>query len=104
MAPQGPILPRKDTALLRARQSLESVAFQIGVIVAIQRNRWQLTQYELADAVGLAQIDVSNIENGRPLGSAVTNKKIDALFDQIDLPADGAHANYVKWWRDNCTL
>lgn len=104
MAPQGPILPRKDTALLRARQSLESVAFQIGVIVAVQRNRWQLTQYELASAIGIKQTDVSAIENGRPPGSAATDKKIEALFEHIELPADGAHASYVKWWRENSTL
>jgi hypothetical protein len=59
---------------------------------------------ELASEVGLKQIDVSNIENGRPAGSGVTNAKIDALFGHIELPPDGAHANYVKWWRDNSTL
>lgn len=104
MAPKGPILPRKDTALLRARQSLESVAFQIGVIVAIQRNRWQLTQTDLGQQVGLSQIQISRIENGQPVGTGVTNKKIEALFEYIELPEDGAHANYVKWWRDNSTL
>lgn len=104
MAPKGPILPRKDTALLRARQSLESVAFQIGVIVAIQRNRWQLTQTDLGQQVGLTHNQVSRVENGYPIGSGVANKKIDALFEYLELPADGAHANYVKWWRDNSTL
>jgi|tagenome__1003787_1003787.scaffolds.fasta_scaffold20684483_3 hypothetical protein len=102
MAPQGPILPRKDTALARARQGLESTAFQIGVIVAIQRNRWVLTQDELADEVGIDQIDVSHIENGRR--ARVTDAEIDALFDRIDLPSNGVHANFVKWWRDNSTL
>jgi DNA-binding XRE family transcriptional regulator len=102
MAPNGPILPRKDTALARARQSLESVAFQIGVIVAIQRNRWEMTQSELATQVGVEQINVSNIENGRAAG--ISDAQIDAIFDEIDLPSDSAHANFVKWWRDNSTL
>jgi DNA-binding XRE family transcriptional regulator len=74
------------------------------VIVAVQRNRWQLTQYDLGNAVGLSQIDVSNVENGRPSASSVTDKKIDDLFEHVELPRDGAHANYVKWWRDNSTL
>ena len=102
MAPKGPTLPRKDTGLLRSRQGLESVAFQIGVLVAIQRNRSRLTQYELAQEIGVDQTDVSNVENGRP--APMSNAKVDALFSRLDLPANAAHANYLKWWRDNSTL
>jgi predicted XRE-type DNA-binding protein len=102
MAPNGPILPRKSTALARARQSIESVAFQVGVIVSIQRNRWRLTQDELAQALGVDQIDISNIENGRP--AAISDARIDALFNQLDLKDGRVHANFVKWWRDNSTL
>ena len=32
---------------------------------------------------------------------AISNAKIDALFKRLGLPANGLHANYVKWWRDN---
>lgn len=100
MAPQGPILPRKSTALARSKGSIESVAFQIGVLVAVERNRQRLTQTELASSVGIGQTDVSDIENGKP-GNKVTNAQVDALFAALGLEAGGLHANYVKWWRDN---
>lgn len=65
-APPGPRVPRKGTATKRSREAIEGVAFQIGVMVAIERNRWKLNQYELAQKVGTDQISVSNIENGKP--------------------------------------
>jgi|GEM_PF-737859 len=100
MAPNGPILPRKDTALARAANSIESLAFQIGVIVSIQRNRIGLKQRDLADEVGCSQIDISNIENGR--STNISDKVFDALFDHLELiPRGQAHANFLKWWRDN---
>jgi hypothetical protein len=37
--PQGPMLPRKATAVRRSRELLGVAAFQIGVLVAVERNR-----------------------------------------------------------------
>jgi transcriptional regulator with XRE-family HTH domain len=95
------MLPRKTTALARSRGALESVAFQIGTIIAVERNRRRMTQQELAEAVGIKQIDVSGIENGEGVARTVTDQKIDKLFAAVDLPKKGLHANFVKWWRDN---
>jgi transcriptional regulator with XRE-family HTH domain len=95
------MLPRKTTALARSRGALESVAFQIGTIVAVERNRRRMTQQELSEAVGIRQIDVSSVENGERLSKAVTDAKIDRLFTVVELPKKGLHANFVKWWRDN---
>jgi transcriptional regulator with XRE-family HTH domain len=95
------MMPRKTTALARSRGALESVAFQIGTIVAVERNRRKMTQQELAEAVGIRQIDVSSIENGERVPKTVTDPKIDKLFVGVGLPRKGLHANYVKWWRDN---
>ena len=103
MAPKGPMLPRKRTALARSRGTLEAAAFQIGTIVAVERNRNRLTQGELATKVGLNQIDISSIENGEPPPSGTSNATIEKLFRTLGLPHKEAHANYLKWWRDNST-
>jgi len=55
---EGPRLPRKVTALRRARESLEGVAYQIGVLLAIQRNRRRITQWDLAAELGVEQITI----------------------------------------------
>lgn len=99
-APAGPRLPRKGTATKRSRESIEGVAFQIGMMVAVQRNRWKLSQYDLAQRVGIDQIAVSNIENGVPMAK-VTDQQIDALLGAIDLKDAKVQASFLKWWRDN---
>ena len=96
------MLPRKSTAMARHRASLESAAFQVGVIVAVERNRQRLTQTDLATRVGVDQIDISNIENGQR--ADISDARIDAVFKALGPPNGTAHANYVKWWRDNSTL
>lgn len=87
--------------MARSRGALQSVAFQIGTLVAVERNRHRMTQQELADKVGIKQNDVSAIENGERAPKSITDAKIDKLFVAVDLPRRGLHANFVKWWRDN---
>ena len=104
---EGPYLPRRDTALRRSREALEGVAYQIGVLLAIQRNRHGLTQWDLAGELGLkdqqsGQLAISCAENGRRCD--LSDPHIDALFERLDLDAASAHANFVKWWRQNATL
>jgi transcriptional regulator with XRE-family HTH domain len=84
---------------------LRSVAFQIGTLVAVERNRNRMTQQELADAVGIRQIDVSGIENGEAVAKTVKDAQIDRLFSKVGLPRKSARlqANFVKWWRDNAS-
>lgn len=96
---EGPRLPRKATFLKRVNESLAGVAYQIGVLLAIQRNRCDITQWELAEELGIAQEDVSALENGEHV--PLTNAQIDRLFSRLELPNAKAHANFVKWWRDN---
>jgi len=86
---------------MRSRQSLEGVAHQIGVMVAIERNRRRLTQNELARAVGINQVDVSALENGERLPASVTDQRIRNLFRKLNLPQAGLQAKFVQWWRDN---
>jgi ribosome-binding protein aMBF1 (putative translation factor) len=97
--PEGPRLPRKDTALKRSREALEGAAYQIGVLIAIQRNRAGWTQWDLAQDVGAEQIAISRIENGQP--APIPDDAIDSLFREIDLPTEGPHADFIKWWRDH---
>lgn len=98
-SPPGPRLPRKGTATKRSREAIEGVAFQIGVMVAIERNRWKVNQYELSQKIGTDQISISNIENGKPTGA--TDRQIDALFNALDLKDAKVQASFLKWWRDN---
>lgn len=100
-APRGPRLTRRATATKRTRESLASVAYQIGVLVAIQRNRWDYNQTELANEVGVRQTDISRIENGSPPNQRVTDAKFDALFGALDLADADLQVSFLKWWRDN---
>lgn len=102
MAPKGPILPRKSTALARAKAGLEAEAFQIGTILAVERNRKGMTQDQLASKVGIDQVDISALENGSPAG--ISDKQTDRLFSALGLDPAGVHCHYVKWWRKNSTL
>ena len=99
---EGPRLPRKDTSLKRTRETLEGAAHQIGVLLAIERNRWRLTQEELADELGVGQIAISHMENGRP--AAIPDPAFDALFKRFELTSGGAHADFLEWWRDHATV
>ena len=69
--------------------------------MAVERNRHGLTQQDLAERVGIRQIDVSSLENGERLPRTVKDQQVDRLFRAVDLPGRGLHANFVKWWQDN---
>ncbi len=105
--PAGPYLPRKDTVIKRSREALEGVAYQIGILLAIQRTRRGLIQWELAGELGVTdqkdgQLAISAAENGK--GCWLTDPQIDHLFELLYLEPKSTHANFVKWWRDNATL
>ncbi len=91
-------LPRKATTIKKSTEGLAGVAYQIGVLLAIERNRKEWSQGDLGTAVGVDQVDVSNVENGFPIGS-VTDAKIDALFKKLGLGSATKQASFVKWWR-----
>src|SRR5215211_5351066 len=65
MSRKGPFLPRKDTAISRSKEALYSAAWQIGIVVAIQRVRSDLIQDELAVKLGADQVHISQIETGK---------------------------------------
>lgn len=64
-----PILPGKEKTAGQARWSLLSSAFQVGVLIAIQRNRKGMRQEDLARAIGRKQTEISALERGARLGS-----------------------------------
>lgn len=97
--PTGPILPRKDTALARARETLGIAAYQIGVVVAVQRTRANKTQEQLAEDIGADAHDISELENGRPFHAE--DAALDALFQELDLDEANGFARFLGWWRDN---
>lgn len=99
MSRKGPFLPRKDTAISRSKDALYAAAWQIGIVVAIQRVRWDLTQEELAGVLGADQIHISQIETGKPTGMSAA--KIDALFAELDLDGAAGQAEFLKWFAKN---
>lgn len=55
---------------------------EIGKRVRLNRKAARLTQAQLADAVGLARVSVSNLERGR---QAVSLTNLDAIARALDL-------------------
>ncbi len=78
---------------------MRGVAFQIGMLLAVERNRAGWTQEEIAQEVGIGQVDVSRVENGQPLSQGISDEQVTALFDWFRLPQ--RQANFIMWWRDN---
>src|SRR5437016_1564621 len=95
-APPGPRLPRKATALSKSRAALGVAAYMIGVTLANERHRHGLTQDELGRRTGIAQVDISQIENGS-VPPRVSDAKIDSLFRQINLGTAKGHSAFLKW-------
>ena len=100
MAPKGPMLPRKNTGKARLTDGFRGLAFQTGVLVAVERNRLGLTQAQLAKQAGTLQSAISDIENGEP-ATNLSNGTIELLFGVLGLGRRSRAASYVKWWRDN---
>jgi ribosome-binding protein aMBF1 (putative translation factor) len=99
MAAPGARLPRKDATNKKTRQTVENAAFEIGMVVAIERNRLRLNQTELAERVGggADQNDISRIERGA--GTGFTKKQIDTLFDCLGMQAFDLQREFLKWWQ-----
>jgi len=97
------MLPRKAVAQERLGDGLRNLAFQAGVLVAVERNRKRMTQGELANTVGSKQPHISDLENGWPVRH-LTDRQIDRVFTTLGLGRGSLGANYVKWWRDNSPL
>lgn len=67
-------------------------------MVSIERNRLDWTQQEVADAVGVPQPYVSDLELGRP--ARITDAKLNSIWSTLAVDNDLA-LSFVKWWRDN---
>jgi ribosome-binding protein aMBF1 (putative translation factor) len=99
MAPAGPMLPRKATSLKHCKDQLSSVAHSIGLVIAIERNRLQKTQDQLADGIALGQEDISDIENGKSVQAS--EARIKELFEAVGLETEGQEARFIIWWQRN---
>lgn len=99
-APSGSRLPQKRSTSRRTRESIESVAFQIGFVVAVERNRNRLNQTQLAEKVGggANQSHITAIENGQPGG--LTSTQLDRLFKVLGLDSGfSLQKSFLKWWQ-----
>jgi ribosome-binding protein aMBF1 (putative translation factor) len=94
-----PQLPRRSTTNRRTREAIENAAFEIGLVIAIQRNRKHWNQSELAQEVGrnVTHNDISRIERGA--GPGLTDRQIDKLFEVLDLGEFEMQREFLKWWQ-----
>jgi hypothetical protein len=92
-------LPRKVGTNKKTREAIENAAFEIGMIVAIERNRTRLNQTELGEQVGggADQNDISRIERGKPTG--FTNAQVDKLFRILGMEDFKLQRRFLKWWQ-----
>jgi hypothetical protein len=102
-APAGARLPRKSQTNSRTRGAIEDAAFQIGLVLAIERNRQGLNQSELADLVGGSadQMDISRLERGIPAGLSST--QVTKLFKTLEMTQFRHQREFLKWWQQQKT-
>jgi ribosome-binding protein aMBF1 (putative translation factor) len=99
MAPRGPILPRRAQTASQARSALENSAYQVGVLLAIQRNRKRLRQEDLAAEIKRTSSDISTLERGRRLARPLTDAQVKRLFSILDLGDQIQLKEFFKWWQ-----
>jgi transcriptional regulator with XRE-family HTH domain len=99
MAPKGPILPRKDSTAANARAALSNTAYQVGVLLAIQRNRVGLRQEDLADQIGRTQSDISALERGEGPGRPLSEVEVKKLFRILELDGQSELREFLSWWQ-----
>jgi transcriptional regulator with XRE-family HTH domain len=93
------MLPRRVGTAAQARAALGNAVFQVGVMLAIQRNRWRKTQEELAAEIGCSQTDISAIELGRPPSISFSEAKLKKLFKTLELDKELQLRELLKWWQ-----
>ena len=101
MAAPGSRLPRKGSTNRKTHGALENAAFEIGMVVAIERNRFRWNQTELADRVGggADQNDISRIERGQSGG--FTAAQVTKLFSVLEMTNFSLQREFLKWWQQN---
>jgi hypothetical protein len=101
MAALGSRLPRKTATNRKTRGALENVAFEIGIVIAIERNRFRWNQTELADQIGggADQNDISRVERG--LSGGFSSAQINKLFKMLEMQSFKLQREFLKWWQQN---
>jgi hypothetical protein len=95
----GSRLPRKAGTNKKTREAIENVAFEIGIVIAIERNRFRLNQTELGERIGggADQNDISRIERGKP--GSLSNAQINKLFKVLEMEEFKLQRRFLKWWQ-----
>jgi len=99
VAPRGPILPRKDITASQARAALANSAFQVGVLLAIQRNRVGMRQEDLGAEIGRTQSEISTLERGGRLAKPLSDGELKTLFKVLNLANQRRLREFLKWWQ-----
>ena len=92
-------MPRKAGTNKKTREAIENLAYEIGIVIAIERNRARMNQTELGEAVGggADQYAISRIERGKPAG--LSNAQINKLFRLLGMEEFKLQRRYLKWWQ-----
>jgi hypothetical protein len=95
----GSRLPRKAGTNKKTREAIENVAFEIGIVIAIERNRFRLNQTELGERIGggADQNDISRVERGKPAG--LSNSQINKLFKVLEMDEFELQRRFLRWWQ-----
>lgn len=103
----GSKLPNKTLMKRESKAALENTACQIGILIAVERNRRGLTQDELANLVGTTQTNISFIETGKAVPVSMTDAQIDRVFTSLGMRVSkkagstdfAVQSDFLKWWR-----
>jgi hypothetical protein len=99
-APPGARLPRKNQTSKGTREAVENAAFQIGLVIAIERNRQGWNQSTLAFYVGggTDQNALSAVERG--FSGGLTGAQISKLFKLLEMDTSfQIQREFLKWWQ-----
>ena len=99
MASRGPNLPQRARTARQAKSALANTAFQVGILLAIQRNRSGKLQGDLAAELRCAQPDISRIERGQPPSKPLSELQLKRLFETLDLAGEDRLRAFLKWWQ-----
>lgn len=95
----GPILPQRAKTARQARSALANTAFQVGVLLSIQRNRLGKRQGDLAAEIRCAQPDISRLERGLPPAKPLSDLQLKRLFKTLELADENQLRGFLKWWQ-----
>ncbi|MFJ2518666.1 helix-turn-helix domain-containing protein [Cellulosimicrobium cellulans] len=103
MALGDPHQIRKKLLRQETTAALKNTAWQIGMVVLVERHRIRMTQEQLATRAGVDRLMISAIENGHSVSRRTSDDDIDKLFATLKIGDTTSEfrrqIEFVKYWR-----